>query len=108
MTTREKPFQAGDPEQVRKRERKYDDQRAQEIDELRYLLKQPEFRRFIWRHINATCGLLRSPFSPNGNTQTLNIGMQDVGRQLWAELEEAAAKSIPLLMAEYTEAQKKA
>jgi hypothetical protein len=103
----EKEYRANDPRQVNKRKEKAKTEREKQIDELRDLLHNEAFRRYIWRHINETCGVMRSAFSPNGSTQTLNIGMQDAGRRMWAEIEEADPKAIPLMMCEYAEAQAK-
>lgn len=98
-------FRANDPEQVKKRADKAKRQKDAHLDDLRELLKLPGFRRYLWRHINETCGLLRDPFSSNGSVQTNNIGMQAVARIIWAELEQADAKVIPQMMLEYAESQ---
>lgn len=100
-------YRANDPQAVKKRQTKAKTAHELQVDEIRALLKNESFRRFVWRYINETCGVMRSPFSPNGSTQTLNIGMQDAGRKLWAEIEEADPNAIPLMMCEYAEAQKR-
>jgi len=97
------PYNASDPAQVKKRQRIAKDQQEQQALDLAGLLKLPEFRRYVWRHMNDSCGLLRSASSPNGSIQSQNIGMQDVGRLLWAEIERADAKAIPLMMVEHAE-----
>lgn len=100
----DKPFQANDPAQVKKRETSQKLKLEQQREDMKKLLAMPEFRRFVWRHIHETCKLMHTPFHPNGSTQTLNIGMQDVARALWTEIEQIDAKVIPLMMTEYLEA----
>lgn len=97
---------AADPEVVKRAKQKAKDRQEQQEDELRTLLKLPEFRRYVWRHMNETCGLLRSPASGNGSVQSQNIGMGDVARILWTELEAVDPQVIPLMMREYQETQK--
>lgn len=91
---------AADPAQVKKRQQRAKDAAEQSELDLKGLLKLPEFRRYVWRHMNETCGLLRSAANGNGSVQSINIGMQDVGRALWAEIETADPLSIPLMMKE--------
>lgn len=98
-------FQANNPQHVAERKQKAKLQAEQQEADLRELLNLPAFRRYLWRHINKTCHLFETPFSPNGSTQTLNIGFQDVGRTLWAEVERVDAAMIPKMMLEYREAQ---
>jgi hypothetical protein len=81
-------------------------QREGELADLAALLKMPEFRRYLWRHMNLTCGLLKSSASANGSIQSQNIGMQDVGRVLWAEVEEVDPLAIPAMMTEHYRALK--
>jgi len=102
----EKRINAGDPESVRKQKLTAKDILDQQQADLRGLLAQPAFRRYIWRHMNETCGLLKSAANPNGSIQSLNIGMQDVGRALWGEIEAADALMIPKMMQETFEAQR--
>lgn len=102
----EKAFNAADTAQVNARKRTAKESADRNQADLRTLLKQPEFRRYIWRHMNETCGLLRSASNPNGSVQSTNLGMQDVARVLWAEIEAADAMAIPAIMVEYHESQK--
>jgi hypothetical protein len=78
----------------------------QQAEDLKSLLALAEFRRFVWRLIGERCKLLESPGSANGSIQSCNIGRQDVGRELWIEIEGADPLAIPLMMGEYHEAQK--
>lgn len=100
----EPAYNAADPTQVKKRVDKQK-QRKEQIDkDLAELLALPAFRRYLWRHINDTCGLIRDPFNPNGSVLNLNIGMQSVARALWAEVEQVNPELIPQMMSEYREA----
>lgn len=99
-------YNAANPEQVRERKRTAKELLEQQQEELRKLLQMPEFRRFIWRHMTESCGLFRSAANGNGSIQSQNIGMQDVARLLWAEVERAAPLAIPQMMTEYHEGQK--
>lgn len=99
-------FQANNPAQVKKRQQKAERIADHQLVDLRKLLELIEFRRYIWRHMNETCGMLRDPFSSNGSTMTLNIGMQSVARALWAEIERADPAVIPRMMVEYQESLK--
>lgn len=102
----EQPFQANDPAQVKKKVDKAKFRREQQEADLKTLLGLAEFRRYIWRHINETCGVMQSPASSNGTIQSGNIGMGDVGRRLWTEIEAVDPMVIPKMMIEYHEAQK--
>lgn len=76
----------------------------QQQRELKALLQVPEFRRWVWRLIGERCKLLESPGSTNGSIQSTNIGRQDVGREVWSEIEQADALAIPTMMRETHEA----
>lgn len=99
-------FRANDPAQVKKRQQKSERIAEHQQADLRKLLEQIEFRRFMWQLICERCQVMQSPFSPNGSTQTLNIGRQDVARELWAMLERADPSVIPRMMIEYQESLK--
>jgi hypothetical protein len=97
---------AADPIAVKARQRTENEAREQAQDELRELLKLPEFRRYVWRHITVTCAVLQSPSQTNGTIQSWNCGMQDVGRKLWDEIKRLDPAMIPLMMTESIEAQR--
>lgn len=99
-------YRANDPAQVKTKQQKAKRVQDSQLADLAVLLKSIEFRRYMWRHIHETCGLLRDPFTSNGSVQSYNIGMQAVARVLWAELERADPAIIPQMMAEYAESQK--
>lgn len=99
-------FRANDPAQVKQRQKKAERIREFQESDLRKLLSEIEFRRFLWHLICERCQVMQSPFSPNGSTQTLNIGRQDVGRELWAAVERIDPAVIPRMMVEYQESLK--
>ncbi len=101
------PFNAGDPKQVKARETSAKLLREQQENDLVELLKLPQFRRFLWRHICETCSAVgKSAFNPNGSVQSYNLGMQNVGVVLWMEIESVDPALIPQMMSEYLTAQK--
>ena len=106
MDEEHKSADIGNEESVTSAKRKAKRRLEIQQNDLRKLIEMPEFRRYIWRHMNETCGLLRSPASGNGSVQSQNIGMQDAARLMWADLENVDPKVIPLMMIEYAEAQK--
>lgn len=102
----DKPFQANDPKQVKERQDKAKKRSDLQHDDLANLLKLPEFRRYVWRHMNETCGMMKDPDSGNGSIQSKNIGMANVARALFVEIESVNPLIIPQMMVEYYEAQK--
>lgn len=99
-------FNAADEQQVKRRETTAKRQQRHRDDDLAELLKLPAFRRWAWVLICEKCKLYQSPFSSNGSVQTLNIGRQDVGRELFADIERIDPELITAAMREYAEAQK--
>ena len=92
---------ASDPKTVAKAKRRAEDVQEQQRLDLQGLLKLPEFRRYVWRLIGERCKFLESPGSSNGSVQSVNIGRQDVARELWAEVEQADPLAIPKMMVEH-------
>lgn len=103
MAERE-PYNAANPKQVKKRIDKAKRVADQRDEDFRTLLSIPEFRRFLWHHICARCQIFQSPFNPNGSVQTLNVGRQDVGRELFTEIERIDATLIPKMMQDHAAA----
>ena len=97
------PYNAADPKQVSKKTQQRNDQRTQQLADLRGLLQIVEFRRYLWQVMHEYCGVLKSPFSTNGSVMNLNAGMGDIGRRLWADIEQADPLSIPRMMTEFYE-----
>lgn len=99
-------YNAANVEQVRERKRTDKERAEQYRDDLRKLLDMPEFRRYLWRHMTESCGLFKSAANGNGSIQSQNIGMQDVGRLLWGEVEAVEPLALPRMMSEFHEGQK--
>lgn len=55
--------------------------KERELNDMRKLLKMPEFRRFLWEMLSI-CGLYRNPFNPNASVTSFQCGAQDIGQQL--------------------------
>lgn len=103
----ETEFNAADPKQVKKRTDSAKLRKENQDGDLKWLLDQPQFRRYIWRHMNETCKVVgKSAFSPNGSLQSHDLGMQDVGSALWVEIEAIDPLMIPKMMIEWHEAHK--
>jgi hypothetical protein len=100
MTVTNDPVQVG---RAKAREKRALEQQA---EDLKSLLELPAFRRYVWRLIGERCGLLSSPGTSNGSIQSWNVGRQDVGRELWAEIEAVDPLLIPRMMTEHFEALK--
>lgn len=98
---------ASDEEQVRAKQRKAKESLELQRADLEKLLGMVEFRRYLWRQWNVTCGLMTSTAHPNGSQQSLNIGMQDVARKQWAEVEQVDPLAIVKMLQETFEASKK-
>lgn len=99
-------YNAADPKQVQKRTDKAKSRKEQQDKDLAELLAMPQFRRYIWRHLNETCGIIaKAEFVPNGSTENYRRGMQGVGAAIWSEIEQVDAKLIPQMMLEYLESQ---
>jgi hypothetical protein len=99
----ERPYNAGNPKDVAKREKKAKAASEKLDEQFKQLLELPAFRRFLWNHICVRCKLFQSPYNPNGSAQTHNIGRQDVGRELFVEVERIDPKLITLMMSEHAE-----
>ncbi len=95
-----------DPAQVARAKAREKRQLEAQAEDLKSLLELPAFRRYMWRLIGERCGILTSPGSNNGSVQSANVGRQDVGRELWAEIEGVDPLMIPKMMLEHHEAQK--
>ncbi len=75
--------------------------RDQEIKDLKELLDNPAFRRFIWRMLTRF-GMFRLSFT--GNSQTFfNEGRRNEGLWLTSEIAQADPKAMAALMTENNE-----
>ncbi len=94
---------AADSVMVRRKAQRDKDQAALSQADLAYLLKLPEFRRFAHRLMFIHGMLMKTPFNPSGSVMTLQVGMQEMARKVWAEIEEVDPESIPQMMTEYAQ-----
>lgn len=88
---REKEFNPLDPraqaaaEKATAEASKFD--REQEIEDFKYLMEQPQGRRFIWRLLERS-GVFRTSFSLNGLEMAFREGNRNLGTYYIAELNE--------------------
>ena len=81
--------------------------RAQELDDLQFLCKQPEGQRFLFRML-GTCMVFGEPYVVGSFDGTaFNCGRSSIGRMLIADLEESGDKHRINLMAMVMERGKK-
>lgn len=90
---------AADKKQVEEAKRLERDQKQTAQQDLQELLKQPNFRRFIWRTISF-CGVFESTFSENYALAGHLSGRQDVGHYLLDEIIRAQPEVLADLMRE--------
>lgn len=88
-----------DPKTVKAAELKEKDLRRQELNDIRTLLSNASGRRFIWRLLEK-CRTFESVFSSDPNHVYVNIGQQDLGHFLLAEITEADENLLLKLMKE--------
>jgi hypothetical protein len=88
---------AADRAQVKHAGRKEKDARTRQLDDIAYLMKLPEFRRFAWRMMGF-CGYGENPSRPRGDETHQNIGKMDVARWTISELGIAGCEEGWLLM----------
>ncbi len=94
---------ASDPKQVKSKADKKQLREDQQEGDLKWLLDQPQFRRFLWSLIHERCQILRSAASGDAGTQNRDLGRQSVGLELWTLIEAVDPKLIPRMMIEYSE-----
>lgn len=77
-----------DKDNVKKAERREKDDRAQELDDLKFVLSTKQGRRAVWR-ILCECGLFRAGFVQSGSQVYFNEGMRNVGMKLIDDVHQA-------------------
>lgn len=79
--------------------------RMRNISDLRTLLKLVEFRRFVWILWTKT-GIFRTPFSTNALEMGRGCGIQMVGQELLADVNDADVNAFAQIQREYISEQK--
>jgi len=95
---------AADPKQVRKASKTEAQQRAEEIGDLRQLLRLAEGRRVLWRLLSH-CGVFESTYAIPDSQTFYKAGQQDVGHFIQAEIIRANPDAYVQMMTEYASAQ---
>jgi hypothetical protein len=98
-------YRANDPKQVESAKAKQKRAQKRQDDDFRKLLATPEFRRWLWTLMNERCQIMQTPYSSNGSAMSHAAGRGDIGRELWAAIEQVDPKLIPQMMLEYAESQ---
>ena len=78
-------------------------ERDREIDDFKYLMEQPQGRRFIWRLLDKA-GVFRSSFSLNGLEMSFKEGNRNLGIFLVSEAHEHCPDRYVQMMKEHKKA----
>ncbi|MDD5347857.1 MAG: hypothetical protein PHT59_04510 [Candidatus Omnitrophica bacterium] len=81
-------FMTSDVEKAAKIKKDEEYQKARDLSDMQKLLKLPEFRRFLWKVWEKT-GLTRNPFSTNALEMGRACGIQAVGQEILADVNDA-------------------
>lgn len=90
---------ASDPKQVRNARRVQRNREIESKEDLQIVLATRSGRNVLWR-ILEECGAFKSAYSQNTNDAFVNIGKQDTGHWLMAEINDADQKALFLMMQE--------
>jgi hypothetical protein len=72
--------------------------KQQREEDFKWLMKHPQFRRFMWRQLEQT-GVYRTTFRPNSEMAFLE-GVRSVGVRMLGECHQLALKETFLMMQE--------
>lgn len=92
---------ASDKEQVKKARRAENNLEEKKLDDMRWVLRDPQGRRVLWR-IMSFCKSYSSAYATEANDAYYNIGQQDVGRFVMSEITKADEEKLFLMMKEHT------
>ena len=84
----EEQIDVGDVKQVRKRKKKHELIRDQELEDIRVLLKLPSGRRFLW-NLLSKCKIFETISNHDSLRMAIASGNRDIGLSLIAEINEA-------------------
>lgn len=97
---------AADAGSVREMERKDRDRTRIQREEMKALLENGAFRKFVWRYLGS-CGVFRSSFSTDAMEMARAEGQRNVGLKLLAEINEAHPESYLVMQKESSMEEKK-
>jgi len=90
---------AADPEQVKEADSKAKRGRERELDDVHFILRHPEGRRFVWRYLEE-CGVYKTSFTESNKHTFFLEGIRNVGLKLLTDINEASPESLLLMMKE--------
>lgn len=85
---RDLPLNAANHQQLAEQDRRRKNAAAIALDDRRFVMGDARGRRFVMALLDF-CGPMRTAFHPNGSQQSFNLGQQNVGLKLLADIEEA-------------------
>lgn len=95
-------YNAADPNQVGQRDRAVRRRMRQSDQDLRWLMEQPQGRRWVWWMLER-CGVYRctfNPATPNALTLAFSEGGRNVGLGLLHEVQRLAPEHTAMMIAE--------
>jgi hypothetical protein len=99
----EKPYDAGDAEQVNEARKKAGRKKREDLDVVHALMQHAKGRMWLYEWLEA-CKIFSSPIVPNDTHFTYhNIGEQNIGKRLLQQITEAAPEQYMLMMQEARE-----
>lgn len=90
---------AASAQEVKEQERRRKNAALIAQDDLRFVMASDKGRRFVHGLIEF-CGPFRSAFSTNGSQENFNLGQQNVGLKLFADIEAACPEKYLVMMEE--------
>ncbi|MEE9598151.1 MAG: hypothetical protein V3V96_15375 [Acidiferrobacterales bacterium] len=90
---------AGDAAQVQQKVKKYKSRALIEREELKALLREIAFRRFVWRLLGE-CGIGNDAYLGDVNDMLINSGKRHIGMRLIHYLDEVDETAYPKMMLE--------
>ncbi len=99
MAERARVRNASSEKQVKNAEAQLRREAVQQDERLREIMATYNGRWWMWEHIAST-GAFGSPSDPSTNRTFENIGRQDVGRTLWAQLGTVCPEQYVLMQSE--------
>ncbi len=95
----EQDYNADDPEQVNRARKKAAREKIQHDEVIRGIMSVKEGRKWVY-HILAFSSMFGDPVGPDVYATHVNIGMANIGKMIWAEIEDAAPEFCSLMLRE--------